>query len=311
MADNFTMPKGRMTVRKNAMQVVGDPMRPTDGRVNRRIRLWDFEAKQGSAIAKLESAYLGALSAVDAVEEHKASALKSGKYTPQGSADDALQFVLTKAIPTFKRGRDAIAAAKREAASLRDKIKLQPPDKGDVAGALLRREIRDRLSGMSAKDRDRFINENLERMEPIVAEAILTAPSWLSGVSDSHRNLLMEKALEAQFGDAVVEVQELERAIEVTTSAVETGRDEVRTEAGILDPQQFERLAAPNEKKHGAPWLKRGIENGVEIVRKFSWDAAKNTGAWPVATPADIETGVFYETAEAFRKDNPDWNVAA
>jgi hypothetical protein len=304
-ADNFQPPKGRRTIRR-AGPVGIDPMKPA-ARENRVVRLWSFEAKSGSTMAKLQDSYLSALGAVDAVEDRKANAAKSGKFTEAGARDDALAFALNEAVPTFKRGRDAIAAAKREAAALREKIKLREPDKTDVAGALMRREIRDTLKAMRPEDRDKFISRNLSDMEPTVAEAILTAPAWLTDVSPTHRQLLMDKALQAQHGDAVAQVQQLERAIEYAASAVETGRDEVRLLTGSLDPVQFDSLAAPIEKKVAAPWLKKFTEDGTEVVRTFQWDTTKKSGVWAKATPEDLETGVFYATADDYQRANPSW----
>jgi hypothetical protein len=40
------------------------------------------------------------------------------------------------------------------------------------------------------------------------------------------------RALQAQHGDKIAELKELERAIEAAESAVEAGRDEIRLEAG-------------------------------------------------------------------------------
>jgi hypothetical protein len=300
------MPTGRQTIRKDTSRISTDPLIPTVQRENRRTRLWDFPVTPGTTMAKLKDAYVTAFNAVDAIEERKASSAKSGKFTADGLVDDALQFALNNAVPTFKRGRDAIGAAKKELAARREKLQLSAPDKSDIAGAYLRREIRDRLTAMPAKERDAFMNENVERMDPVVAEAILTAPAWLSGVAESYRKQLTDKALQAQHGDAVTELQELERAIEVATSAVETGRDEVRIEAGVHDPHAFDQLAAPIEAKQNVPWLQKFNEEGVEVVRRLSWDATKNTGSWTKATPQDFETGIFYKDAEEYRKANPE-----
>ena len=57
---------------------------------------------------KLQTAYLNSLDAVDRTEARKAEALKSGKFTPAGASDDALQFALIEAVPVFKRGRNVI-----------------------------------------------------------------------------------------------------------------------------------------------------------------------------------------------------------
>src|SRR5262249_29785040 len=125
MAD-FKMPyKGRMTIRAGS----SDDLR--NGRRNTRIRAWEFNPKPGTTIAKLESAFLGALTTVDSVAFRRDEAAKSGKLTADGVSDDVLQFALSQAVPTFKRGRLAIAAAKREASELKEKLKLAAPDTSD------------------------------------------------------------------------------------------------------------------------------------------------------------------------------------
>ena len=63
-------------------------------------------------------------------------------------------------------------------------------------------------------------------------------------------------------------------------------------------------LAAPIEKKTGAPWLKKFTEKRSEVIRKLNWDAVKNSGSWTIATPAEIEAGIFFESADGYRKDN-------
>lgn len=71
--------------------------------------------------------------------------------------------------------------------------------------------------------------------------------------SETRHDLITARALEAQYGPDIAEIAELEDAIAVAESAVETGRDEVRLEAGVVDPRQFNELAAPIDAKHAAP----------------------------------------------------------
>jgi hypothetical protein len=54
-------------------------------------------------------------------------------------------------------------------------------------------------------------------------------PAAFSGVLENGRN---DAALQAQHGQAMPDLRELEQAIEIAESAVETGRDEVRQQTG-------------------------------------------------------------------------------
>ena len=83
---------------------------------------------------------------------------------------------------------------------------------------------------------------------------------------------------------------------------METGRDEIRLEAGVFDPHKFDQLAAPIEQKSNAPWLQKWRENGVDVVRKIEIGEGQKTGSAPLATPEDIENGVFADDADTYRK---------
>jgi hypothetical protein len=143
---------------------------------------------------------------------------------------------------------------------------------------------------------------NPDKLDPFTAEALVTAPASLTGISEVHRQMLVDRALQAQHGDKIAELQTLERAIEAAESAVEAGREEVRLETGVFDPHKFNELAAPVEAKANAPWLKKFRENGVDVVRKIDVPEGQKTGLAPLATPEAIENGVFADDRETYRK---------
>jgi hypothetical protein len=122
----------------------------------------------------------------------------------------------------------------------------------------------DQVAAMTQKQRD-ALTRNPDNLDPITAEALVTAPASLTGISKIHRQQLIDRALQAQHGDKIAELKELERAIEAAESAVE----EIRLEAGVFDPHKFNQLAAPVEQKVNAPWLKKFREKGVDVVRKI------------------------------------------
>jgi hypothetical protein len=280
-------------------------MAPAGGRENRSIRMWGLgEGPANSTKERLLLAYHAALDAVDRVGERKSEALKSGKFTEQGVADSVAQFALSELTPVFKRGRNVIDAARREAKGLRDQIKLEPTDKTDVVGYMRRQEMRNWLRGLKNQDRNRFISQNRDKLDPDMALAIVEMPAEFSGVLETDRDNLIDRALQAQHGEAMTRLQELEDAITIAESAVATGRDEVRTETG-LDERTFNERAAPHEQKDRSLWLKTMIEEGQQVVRFFDWNASTNTGTWSRATPEQIETGTFYADRDDYLLHNP------
>src|SRR5262245_5106377 len=58
----------------------------------------------------------------------------------------------------------------------------------------------DRFAAMTQKQRD-ALTRNSEALDPITAEALVTAPASLTGISKMHRQQLVDRALQAQHGD--------------------------------------------------------------------------------------------------------------
>jgi hypothetical protein len=283
MADKFTMPKGRMTIRKKG---------------GRRVRLWELDAKPGSTLAALQAAYLSGLDAMDRTEARHAANKADKRFTEAGVRDDLLKFVLNDAVPPLHRGRTAIKKARAEVAERKSKLKIEGPAKNDIAAAFRRMEIRTFLRDMKPDQQTQYFAKYSDNLPVEIAQAMIELPAELSGISQSRHGLLTERALNAQFGDAISEIKELEQAIDAAESAVEAARDEVRIEVGINDPAKFNELAAPIEAKHAAPWLRRMRWNGTEEIRTMDMEA----GIARLATPEEIANGVFAETLDEYNE---------
>lgn len=129
---------------------------------------------------------------------------------------------------------------------------------------------------MKPEDQSKYFATQADNLSNDVAMAILEMPAEFSGVPQSRHDLLTKSALNARHGPEIAELADLEEAIAAVESAVETGRDEVRLEAGALDERKFNELAAPIEAKHDAPWLRRRKDkNGVEEVRVVDLDQGR------------------------------------
>src|SRR5450759_515990 len=132
-----------------------------------------------------------------------------------------------------------------------------------------------------------------------IAQAVTELPAEYSGVPQSRHDLLTERALNAQYGDAIAEIKEIEQAIEAAESSVEAARDEVRIETGIHDVAKFNELAAPVEAKQDAPWLRRRKNSdGTEEINVVDLDRKVERPA----TPEEIESGIEYSDYNAFMK---------
>jgi hypothetical protein len=292
MTDRLKIPKGRPQIRK------GGSLTGMHGPVSRPIKLWPFDAKPNTIFARLETAYMSGLDAVDRIEAHTRSNAASGKLTPEGVKDDALKFALGDLVPSLHRARMTIKKAKAEVGERKSKLKIEEPDKSDVAGAFRRMEIRTFLREMKGDDQKNYFARHGENLLTEVGLAILEMPPEFSGVPKSRHDLLTERALTAQHGPDITEITELEEAIAAAESAVETGRDEVRLEVGVHDERKFNEMAATIEAKHDAPWLRRTkTSNGAEEIRVVDLER----GVERLATPEEIERGIFYNDFEHYK----------
>jgi hypothetical protein len=284
MADKFTMPKGRQTIRKSG---------------GRRTRLWELGDSKNSTVKQLEAAYLVGLGAMDRVEARHAANKADSRFTPDGVRDDLRKFVLSDAVPVLHQGRTTIAKARAEVAERRSKLKIEGPDKTDVAAAFRRMEIRTRLNNMKPDELTNYFARYGDNLPSEIAQAVTELPAEYSGVPQSRHDLLTERALNAQYGGAIAEIKEIEQAINAAESSVEAARDEVRLEVGIHDPTKFNELAAPVEAKQDAPWLRRSkTSSGAEEVVVVDLDQ----GVERAASPEEIERGIFYSDFEQYKQ---------
>jgi hypothetical protein len=269
------------------------------GPASRPVKLWPFNTKPNTTLAMLEAAYMSGLDAVDRIEARTRSTTASGKFTPEGVKDDTLKFALGDIVPVLHKARTTIKKARAEVAERRSRFKVEGPDKSDVAAAFRRREIRTFLREMKGSEQKNYFARYGDDLPGEVAMAILEMPPEFSGVPKSRHDLLTTKALAAQHGPEIAEISELAEAVMAAESAVETGRNEVRLEVGVLDEREFNELAAPVEAKQDAPWLKRSKgPNGADEIRVVDLDR----GIERLATPEEIANGMEYRDYDHFKE---------
>jgi hypothetical protein len=281
MNNNFTMPKGRQTIRKGG---------------GRRTRLWELSVSDNPTVQRLEAVYLAGLSTMDRLEARHTTNRADPRFTADGVRDDLLKFVLTDAVPALHQGRMAIKKARDEVAERRSKLKIEGPDKTDTAAALRRMEIRTRLREIKPHELSKYFARYGDNLPEEISQAVIEMPAEYSGVPQSRHDLLTQRALTAQFGSAIAEIKEIEQAIEAAASSVEAARDEIRLEVGIFDPAKFNALAAPVEAKQAAPWLRRRLEEGVEVIRVVDLEK----GVERRATPEEIASGITAQTLDEY-----------
>jgi hypothetical protein len=281
--------RGRGFIRKNGS------LTGATGQTSRMIKRWRFNPEPNTLLARLEAAYFAGLESVDLVETKTQINKTSGKFTREGARDDVLNYALNSLIPDLHKARLTIKKARAEVAERKSKLKIEGPDKSDVAAAFRRMEIRTFLREMKDAEQPEFFAKHSDNLPAEVVAAVLEMPPGFSGVPPERYEWLTQRALAECHGPEIAETAELDEAISAAESAVETGRDEVRLEVGGIDKQKFDELAAPIEARHAAPWLRRrGAE--VHVV-----DLERRVERPP--TDEELATGIFANTHDDFLQE--------
>jgi len=218
-----------MTLRRNA---AGDGQRP-------RIRLWTLgDPPEGSTLAKLQRHYLSAFEGVDRWDAKRAELKANQELTDIGKQRAALDFAFSAVMPDNLKARRTLRKAEMEVASKRAKLQQPKSDPGDLAAALRRQELRGIMRSLDDKGRDEFLRKNglLTGLNPELRQALVEMPPSVSGISQQKHDEFMREATEALNGEALQEIQTLERAIEIAASALEEGKSEIQREAIAVDP---------------------------------------------------------------------------
>jgi hypothetical protein len=166
------------------------------------------------------------LAALDAVERDKALSPEGKKTKKQEIIEQALDALkkpasLTKAreaVETqLQKWQDAVAA------------NLKPP--ADAAEVQIHAEIRERVGGMKeARDRMSFLQKNAGA--PTITAALLSAPVFLSNLSESELALLRYETEKKYLGQEVVESkQKTEKALAEVERSLRAAQAMIRKNA--------------------------------------------------------------------------------
>jgi hypothetical protein len=198
--------------------------------------------------------------------------------------------------------------ARQEVATRR--AKLVPPkfDPTDMAAALRRQEIRTMMRGKDQKGRDAFLKQNgkFTGLDPEIRQALVEMPASVSGITESFRDGLLNEAMQSAHSPELDQIAELERAIEITASALGETNEEIRREAiavdpAFADPDIYAARATQATGLAEALWLKKFNEGGVEVVRAMKLNSEGQT-IWAKASDDDIASGLLAETRDEFDK---------
>jgi hypothetical protein len=136
--------------------------------------------------------------------------------SPQGKQARMREWFETDAAPTLRAARQAAQAARTALAQTRANLSTSKIDKTDIAGAVVRGEIRSWLRGLDPAARTALITTG---GSPEILQAILEAPPVLTGLSETQFKQVENHALAGSSPEGVAKMQAIREALEAVESA--------------------------------------------------------------------------------------------
>jgi hypothetical protein len=256
---------------------------------NHYVGAWAWDSREGDTFKRLRGSYDAVLQTASGFVKKRDEVTKDARLTAQGQAEELEKWFRQSGLSSIAQAeRVILPAAKRDAESRRANLTAAAPDKTDLAGAIMRQELRAHIRELSAQKRTALLNDP----DPVVALAVTEAPAMLSGVTPATHKRLTDKAIEALHPGELETVVELEKAIETLERAVKATGAEIRGELSVPPAAFAKMLEGVKDPKAEAPKLQR---YGDEI--RVLTENGKGELIARKATAEEIQLGQFVGSA--------------
>ncbi|WOS62167.1 hypothetical protein [Sinorhizobium fredii] len=194
-----------------------------------------------------------------------------GTLSQKGIDEAMREFATKEIVPSLARARGKLEASTEAVDAKRQALTIPKPDKSDIAGALLRQELRTYLRSMSRGDRADLL---LRDPDAATIAAVFEAPNHLSGIDDKLRTELEARIVAASHPQKLAQIEEERDCIQIAQLAINHAVDEIQKATGFAGSRlAFDKFmgeaSAPIEAefaKKGQP-AARTVEDMVAVYR--------------------------------------------
>jgi hypothetical protein len=212
-----------------------------------------------------------------ALAGRREQAQRLGTLNEKGITETVRTFAAASVVPELRRQQYRIERRAQALQEKRMRLGVPKPDPADVAGAMLRAEIRTYLRGLEPAKLTAMLSVDLDAM---VVAAVFEAPGFLTGVSPDLRARVEEMVIENTNPEQVALIDEELEALRTLAMAVELSVKEVKTEAGFTGETKvfdrwMEEASAPIEREIRAGHNRLGtvdLDLVVEQIRMLDRD---------------------------------------
>jgi hypothetical protein len=237
----------------------------------------------------------GALEASEKLTD-RAAAIQNNKFLSDDGRAKESRAQLKAALRDVRDAGIPIDEMRSRLKDIRASIRPVSFDKGDLAGALARQEIRAYVRTLPLGERAALLVG--EKAEAMFVDAILEQPGALSGLDSNLYDRIREQRLEALHTNENFQAEELTREIAEASAALQVAKQGLQRASGMKD-HEFEQLATEVFSKRAAPWLKHDSVNGNPTIIIVPLRG----GPSRPATPDEIRDGKFYRDLAEYQAD--------
>lgn len=181
------------------------------------VLVFDWSRATYEPLAGMARAHTALLKAAERSQAKLDELARNKDFTSEGRRNQIRAFFATDALPVLREAYAASEAAQSAVAEITGEMREATIDKTDVAGALLRQEIRAHYRTMEPADRAARLS-GAKPLDPEVAIALMEAPTDLTGLTEDQRARLKAHALASINPEASERIAELDKATEALAS---------------------------------------------------------------------------------------------
>ncbi len=212
----------------------------------------------------------------------------------------AVEKHLRSALRDIRDARTPVIEMKATVEAKRAAVKQPTFPADDVVGFLRRQEMRAAVRALPVAERMASLTGTGANND--IIDAVLEQPPMLTGFTDPNLKTIYERAqqerLKSLFGPPLAEIEQLETTIAEADMIVDLAGIDMQTHSG-LQPEKYAQLRQAIEAKTNAPWLKKYIEDGKEVIRVI--DIEKHYAR--TANIEDIKNGKYYADHAEYQAD--------
>lgn len=209
---------------------------------------------------RLTAAIDAPLAAIDRLETKYKALVDDQRLSPLGRAEELRNFAKNDTVGVMRRSQNIVKSMRADLQGSRNKLRVPKPDKSDVAGAILRMDMRTWLKDMN---RGELMGALLDKDTPIeLLQAAYEVPPQMIGSDAAIMEDIQKRLLELHHGPVLEQIEEMDEALTVVNGVVEVA---------LMDVATFTLFEA-RQKHEFTAWYEH---NSAAIDQEFAADEAR------------------------------------